>query len=903
MGGGKCLPQNHFEISMNFLILIKIILSILCMFSTNVEATRTNRFNIEDGDETELIIHWKDNASLNSRKEIIYNNGGALSRTYSLINADKAKFNHQGELAELLKRIYASGVVVRVELAGGLQKTSGAGEITSSSELTISSYIREYPYGSWRYKNNISTAQEFSSQKKEVIVALISDGMMLNFPVIDSGIWVNEKERAGIPNFDDDGNGWSDDIYGITSYDYLGKFNWYSIPMAGAILGTGNYWPKGLTNPGGKIKVMPILAYSGERSVKTTTAAILEAFDYASTMGAQIIVIPGYVGSSQLVVEAARNYKGLIITFPDNDNPDEARQCKLLKANLENVVGVGLHEQDGHYRKSYGGPVLLSALGYISTICEWGPCRSSGVEESASKVAGVAAHLMACYPDLEISEVKNLILSSVDQDLWHINQVGTGGILNSAKSVLGRSTGGFMYKADWALLSKDGPPNCSDNYVSAFDESNEILYFMGYGYDDYKFHFYRWSDGKWKREDINPPKETIAEFNEYSILFLNKEDNKLVLFNGYSDFWVLNDKEWERKPYITTSPLTFHTLKEFTYDRSRNLLIGIGFDEETGIISLYEYNWQKWTLVSEKKISAGHYLSHSYNEFNKTLMIPEVSADKKFVKGYWQFDWMRWKRYRTERIPGIGGAYFWDEENKQYLRFGSNHPDTDYSDITLEVGSDLYSLQKRKWTVEGNHLPFFASEHSKKVSTIFRDSKNDVFLALGYSLSPWWTGSKHNVRLWQYSGSIKPTWIDNLPLNQSDYDGDGKADLALWHPATGEFKYENGTATKLGKWGDTPVSGDYDGDGKVEHAVVQRTKGKSKWIFETKTIKFGQFDDIPVPLDYDNDGKTDIAVFRKDTATWYFKGKKPVTFGNPADLPVPADYNGDGRLSWLPTLR
>lgn len=86
-----------------------------------------------------------------------------------------------------------------------------------------------------------------------------------------------------------------------------------------------------------------------------------------------------------------------------------------------------------------------------------------------------------------------------------------------------------------------------------------------------------------------------------------------------------------------------------------------------------------------------------------------------------------------------------------------------------------------------------------------------------------------------------------MPLGQSDYTGDNKADLSLWHPATGELQIQNGKSVSLGKWGDTPVPGDYNGDGKVEFAVVQRTKGKSKWIFEDKVIRHGQFDDIPVP--------------------------------------------------------
>ncbi|HEY0049543.1 MAG TPA: VCBS repeat-containing protein, partial [Pyrinomonadaceae bacterium] len=150
----------------------------------------------------------------------------------------------------------------------------------------------------------------------------------------------------------------------------------------------------------------------------------------------------------------------------------------------------------------------------------------------------------------------------------------------------------------------------------------------------------------------------------------------------------------------------------------------------------------------------------------------------------------------------------------------------------------------------------------------------------------------------------------------ADYDGDGRADLAVFRAGaeasspTYFFILRSTSNTEqtqqFGTTGtDRAFPADYDGDGKADIAVY-REAGGIWYILQSSDnnlrgaqFGLGNFQDQPVPRDYDGDGKTDLGVYRKSSGTWYLlqstAGFAGAQFGISTDLPVPADFDGDGK--------
>ncbi len=159
------------------------------------------------------------------------------------------------------------------------------------------------------------------------------------------------------------------------------------------------------------------------------------------------------------------------------------------------------------------------------------------------------------------------------------------------------------------------------------------------------------------------------------------------------------------------------------------------------------------------------------------------------------------------------------------------------------------------------------------------------------------------------NGSMSRGWTQpGLLPAPGDYDGDGLADWAMYHPESGQWQIQESASGRtqqvaFGWYASLPLPGDYDGDGLTDQCVYDPQE--SRWYFRASragrySAQWGEVETVPVPADYDGDGATDLAVYEPYSGEWSIlkssTGRQVLHgWGWAEGIPVPADYDGDGR--------
>jgi len=191
-----------------------------------------------------------------------------------------------------------------------------------------------------------------------------------------------------------------------------------------------------------------------------------------------------------------------------------------------------------------------------------------------------------------------------------------------------------------------------------------------------------------------------------------------------------------------------------------------------------------------------------------------------------------------------------------------------------------------------------------------RDGKTDLAVYRPGSASVWYILRSSDSTL------LSVTWgtTGDIPYT-GDFDGDRMYDFGVYRindPANPgnnvhyilESDFAQGFFLRVvfGGAADTLVPADYDGDGKTDIALYRPSTGEW-YIFRSsftvsnpqQVIVFGASGDIPQPADYDGDKEADVGVFRPSTGVWYWLRSSDSTigsrsFGANGDVPVTSFY-------------
>ena len=349
-------------------------------------------------------------------------------------------------------RLIQPGKPVMADLAGS--KSSGD-----------QPYNDPYLPKQWHYNNtgqtggkpgadiNLYNAWKISTGSPNVIVAIMDQGVDFSHEDLAANMWVNQAELNGLPNVDDDGNGYKDDIYGFNFADNMGKINpdFHGTHVAGTIaaindngIGVAGIAGGSATKPGVRLMSCQILGGVSQGNLPNS-------YVYAANNGAVISQNSwGYTsvgtidqavltGIDYFIAEAG-NYPGspmkggVVIFAAGNDNWEgewwpgcydkvisvSALNASFTKASYSNFAPwVDISAPGGESSDDYNMPGSQQQSGYsnavLSTFNNNGYGYLEGTSMACPHVTGVTALIVSKYggPVFTPDELKKHLLTGV----------------------------------------------------------------------------------------------------------------------------------------------------------------------------------------------------------------------------------------------------------------------------------------------------------------------------------------------------------------------------------------------------------------------------------------------------------------------------------------------------------
>lgn len=194
--------------------------------------------------------------------------------------------------------------------------------------------------------------------QKRPIIAILDTGVDIDHPDLKANIWTNTKESEGAEDYDDDGNGFKDDLHGwdfVNQTGRIGDWNGHGTHCAGIAAAVGG---NGIgivgANPDALIMPVTVMQSDGTGDVAT----IIKGIDYAVANGADIISMSfGSYGESKAEEQAlGRAYqKAVLVAAAGNDgkclnhaHPGQFAPAPMYPASYTFVLGVQAMNGEGN---------------------------------------------------------------------------------------------------------------------------------------------------------------------------------------------------------------------------------------------------------------------------------------------------------------------------------------------------------------------------------------------------------------------------------------------------------------------------------------------------------------------------------------------------------------------------
>ncbi len=288
------------------------------------------------------------------------------------------------------------------------------------------------------------TAWELTTGSSAVVVAVIDSGVDYTHPDLAANIYTNSGEVPG--NFvDDDSNGFVDDYYG---YDFVNSDasplddDEHGTHCAGTIGARGNN-STGVTGVNWEVGILPVkvLDANGDGFLSDIAAGIEYAVDRGASVLSMSLSGPSSTGLLDAAIVYARQQNVLIVAAAGNDGSDNdvtpSFPSSSTSANILSVAATNSLDQLASF-SNYGEvsvDVAAPGVAILSTVPSGLYKNLSGTSMATPHVAGLAALIKSANGSLTYSQIKDIIMASVDERATLRGTTVSGGRVNAVNAV------------------------------------------------------------------------------------------------------------------------------------------------------------------------------------------------------------------------------------------------------------------------------------------------------------------------------------------------------------------------------------------------------------------------------------------------------------------------------------
>jgi subtilisin family serine protease len=362
--------------------------------------------------EGELLVRFRDNTPAQRMNALLRANGAQWNgQLRGQSNIERLSLKAGSDLEAVAAMLRSSELIDFAE-----PNYLITADQTTAAE-TISNDARFFEQ--WALKST-SAPQAWgkTTGSKQTVIAVIDSGIDFTHPDLINNEWDNSQEQAN--NRDEDGNGFNDDLHG---WDFVSNSSasidgqGHGTAVAGiiaaegnnAIGGTGVMWRASLLS-------LRVLDNTGTGDI----ARAIEAIDYATTNGAQVINCSWGTDQSSVALREAINRaakRGIVVVASAGNNNRDIETTLRYPASfdLPNLISVSSTDNSDSLTSfsNWGAThISMAAPGAdILTTRMGGDYQTvSGTSASAALVTGVIGLVKDTRPWLNADRTREMIL-------------------------------------------------------------------------------------------------------------------------------------------------------------------------------------------------------------------------------------------------------------------------------------------------------------------------------------------------------------------------------------------------------------------------------------------------------------------------------------------------------------